>query len=210
MKIQYIGHSCFLLQASDGTSIVTDPYGDVGLPFPRISAAAVTVSHGHYDHCNVEAVGGHPRVFSEAGKFSVGNISIEASESFHDDVKGTKRGKNLIFSFLIDGVRVCHMGDIGQKFDFSFVNGITKPDVLLIPVGGNYTIDGEEAAKYVDALDPAVVIPMHYHVRGLTVDIEDERRFLRAMGGKFSTKKELSFTAATLPSTRQIIVMERS
>lgn len=210
MKIQYIGHSCFLLQASDGISLVTDPYGDVGLNFPRISADAVTVSHGHYDHCNVSAVGGNPRVFSQAGKFSIGNIFIEALESFHDDVKGAKRGKNLIFSFVIDGVRVCHMGDVGQKFDDSFVKSIKKPDVLLIPVGDNYTIDGEEAAKYVGALSPAVVIPMHYHVKGLTVDIEDEKRFLKAMGGKFLTAKELSLTPATLPATRQIIVMERS
>lgn len=210
MKINYIGHSCFLLTSGGGTSLVTDPYGDVGLSFPCLSADVVTVSHGHYDHCNVAAVGGRPKILSETGRFTFGDIRIEAFESFHDDVGGAKRGKNLIFSYTADGVRVCHMGDLGQKYSDRILKQIGKVDVLLIPVGGNYTIGGEEAAWYVKKLSPAVVIPMHYHVAGLTVDIADETEFLKAMGGSFTTARVLAFTAETLPRKQQIFVMERS
>lgn len=209
MKINYIGHSCFLFRESGGTTLVTDPFGDVGLPFPRLKADIVTVSHGHYDHCNVGAVAGNPAVFREAGEFSFGGIPIRAALSFHDDANGSKRGKNLIFSFVMDGVRVCHMGDLGQRSEPSVLQKIGKTDVLLLPVGGNYTIDGEEAAWYAKALSPAVVIPMHFHVKGLTVDIGDETRFLAAMGGKFSKASEVELTKETLPREQKIIVMER-
>ncbi len=208
MKINYIGHSCFLLK-NGSTSLVTDPFGDVGLPFPRLECDVVTVSHGHYDHCNVRALVGEPAVFSRAGKFSVAGTEISAVESFHDDAGGTKRGNNLIFSFFMDGVRVCHLGDLGQKMDEGILQKIGKPDVLLIPVGGNYTIDGDEAAKYVKAISPAVVIPMHYHVKGLKVDIGDETRFLRAMGGTFVRQREIELDKDHLPKETKIIVMER-
>lgn len=209
MTINYIGHSCFLLRGNNGTSLVTDPFGDVGLSFPRIRCDVVTVSHGHFDHSNVGAVGGDPVVLSEAGKFSVAGMDIEAKECFHDDANGSKRGKNLIFTVCLDGVTVCHLGDLGQRADENILRSIGRPDVLLIPVGGNYTIDGEEAAKYVRAVRPAAVIPMHYYVEGLKVDIADESRFLKAMGGKFSRQKEAVFERNNLPSDQKIIIMER-
>ena len=210
MKINYIGHSCFLFRGSNGTSLLTDPYGDVGLSFPRVFCDIVTVSHGHYDHCNTEAVGGEPIILSKPGRFSVCGVDLEAKESFHDDVNGAKRGRNLIFSFILDGVKVCHLGDLGQNADADMLRRIGKPDVLLIPVGGNYTIDGAEAAKYVASLRPAVVIPMHYHVKGLTVDICDETAFLKFVGGKYVRRSEVTLDKDSLPRSTQIIVMERS
>ncbi len=209
MKINYIGHSCFLFRDESGTSLLTDPYGEIGLPLPRLESDIVTVSHSHYDHCNVGAVGGDPVILSRAGKFSVRGVEIEAVESFHDDANGTKRGKNLIFSFVMDGVRICHLGDLGERFDLHTVRKIGKPDVLLLPVGGNYTIDGAEAAKYVKAVSPSVVIPMHYFVKGLTVDIGDEKPFLKALGGPFYRGNEVELTGSTLPVIQKIIVMER-
>ena len=209
MKINYIGHSCFLFRERSGASLLTDPYGDVGLSFPRVKADIVTVSHSHYDHCNVGAVGGDPTVFREAGKFTCRGVAIDGIECFHDDANGAKRGNNLIFSFVMDGVRVSHMGDLGQKYNEEILRKVGHTDVLLLPVGGNYTIDGEEAAWYVKKLSPAVVIPMHYHVKGLTVDIEDEKRFLQAMGGGYSTAREVEFTVDTLPAAQKIIMMER-
>lgn len=208
MKINYIGHSCFLFRESGGTTLLTDPYGDVGLSLPRLKSDIVTVSHSHYDHCNVKAVEGDPVILSRAGKFSVRGVEIEARESFHDDANGAKRGKNLIFSFTMDGVRVCHLGDLGQKMDDSILDKIGRPDILLIPVGGNYTIDGGEAARYVRAIAPAVVIPMHYHVRGLTVNISDETAFLSEMGA-FERAKEAEFTAKTLPAATKVLLLER-
>ncbi len=209
MKINYIGHSCFLFREKSGVSLLTDPFGDIGLPFPHVKADIVTVSHGHYDHSNVGALGGKPAVFREKGKYLCNGVKLEAVECFHDDANGAKRGKNLIFSFEMDGVRVCHMGDLGQKYDEEILKKVGHTDVLLIPVGGNYTINGDEAAWYVKALSPAVVIPMHYRVKGLTVDIEDEKRFLRAMGGSFCTEYEPELAKETLPDTQKIIMMER-
>ncbi len=207
MKIQYLGHSSFLLTSKKGTKIVTDPYGEVGFSMPCIEADAVTVSHRHYDHCNVGAVSA-PLVLSEAGEYSVADISVSAVERFHDEVHGAKRGKNLIFRFLIDGLRVCHLGDLGEPCSPETVQAIGPADVLLIPVGGNYTIDAAEAKKYVEAIDPSIVIPMHYHVRGLTVDIGGVEPFLKLMGGAERLKGEIEL----LPSAekRRIICMERS
>lgn len=209
MKINYIGHSCFLFRESSGTTLLTDPYGDIGLSFPRVKSDIVTVSHSHYDHCNVGAVGGDPAILSRAGKYTVRGVAIEARESYHDDANGTKRGKNLIFTFEMDGVTVCHLGDLGQKAEGDILEKIGKPDILLIPVGGNYTIDGAEAARYVREIRPAVVIPMHYHVRGLTVDISDERQFLTAMG-TFERAKEAEITAETLPAATKTLLLERA
>ncbi len=209
MEINYIGHSCFFFRSESGTSLLTDPYGDIGFSFPRLKADIVTVSHGHYDHCNVEAVDGAFSLLRKAGKFNVRGIEVCASDSFHDDAHGSKRGKNLIFSFEMDGIRICHLGDLGQKLESSVLKAIGKPDVLLIPVGGHYTIDGIAAAEYVRAVSPAIAIPMHYYVEDLTVDIANESSFLKAVGDKYSVRKELVISKNTLPSETQIIVMER-
>lgn len=210
MKIRYIGHSCFLLTDSAGTAIVTDPYGDIGLDFPVLRADAVTVSHSHYDHCNIGAVGGSPAVFERAGKYLFRGIGIEAVESFHDDVGGRKRGKNLIFSFVMDGTRVCHLGDLGEKLSADLLGRIGRPDVLLLPVGGNYTIDGAEAAEIVKRVSPAVAIPMHFKVKGLKVDVSDEKQFLACMQAKAARMSEVVLTRDGLGKANKIILMERS
>lgn len=208
MKIIHIGHSCFLLCAKNGATVLTDPYGDVGILLPQLNSDIVTVSHSHYDHCNVSAVGGQPVILKDAGSFCYNGIEIQAIESFHDDAEGRKRGRNLIFSLLIDGLRVTHLGDLGEKFGESSLRRIPRSDILLIPVGGNYTIDGDEAARYVKALSPSIVIPMHYYVRGLTVDIEDEKRFIKAMGGNYRREAALEVVQADLTQQTQLIVLE--
>lgn len=210
MKIRYIGHSCFLLTDSAGTVIVTDPYGDIGLDFPVLRADAVTVSHSHYDHCNIGAVGGSPAVFGRAGKYLFRGIGIEAKESLHDDVGGRKRGSNLIFTFVMDGIKICHLGDLGEKLSEDLLNRIGRPDVLLLPVGGNYTIDGAEAAELVKRLSPAVAIPMHFKVKGLKVDVSDEKRFLACVQAKAERMSEVALTCGELGKEIKIILMERS
>ncbi len=210
MKIRYIGHSCFLLTDSAGTAIVTDPYGDIGLDFPVLRADAVTVSHSHYDHCNIGAVGGSPAVFDRAGNYLFRGIGIEAKESFHDDVGGRKRGNNLIFSFVMDGIRICHLGDLGEKLSADLLGRIGSPDVLLLPVGGNYTIDGAEAAEIVRHVSPSVVIPMHFKVKGLKVDVSDEKQFLACVQAKAERMSEVVLQQGELKKEKKIIIMERS
>ena len=178
MKIRYLGHSCFALTESTGTTIVTDPYGNVGFRMPPVKADAVTVSHSHYDHNNVGAVLGSPFVFDKEGQYEIGGVEITGIKSFHDDADGKRRGDNLIFKFRMDGLDVCHLGDLGEECSSSLIETLLPVHVLMIPVGGKYTINGEQAREYVDRIMPSIVIPMHYKTKGLTLDIDKPDDFL--------------------------------
>ena len=182
MKIRYLGHSSFLLTDSAGTAVVTDPYyASIGYVMPRVTADAVTVSHHHYDHDNVKAVGGTPVILDKAKSYGLAEVAISAVESFHDDRGGALRGKNVIFKFRMDGLNVCHLGDLGEKCSQELIEAIMPVNVLLIPVGGNYTIDAMAAKEYVDRLKPKVVIPMHYRCRGGVIDIGKVDEFISLM-----------------------------
>ncbi len=207
MKLVYYGHSCFALKSGAGTTVVTDPYGDVGLGKLSLSADILTVSHGHYDHSNVSAVS-HDILYDRAGEYEYGGISVSAHPTFHDQRGGALRGRDLIFCFAIDDLIVVHLGDCGVKAEDLPKN--LSPDILLIPVGGNYTIDAEEAMRYIERLSPKIVIPMHYHVEGLTVDIEGVGHFLSLAKEKYPVEYAgCEWRAEDLPEHTKIIVMER-
>ncbi len=180
MNLRWLGHSSFRLTESTGTAVVTDPYHPyIGITLPDVQADLVTLSHKHDDHNNSEAVKGSPIVLDEAGAFEVKGIHVSAVSVKHDGENGALRGDNLIFKFRIDGVEVCHMGDIGEECTPELVDAIGTVNVLLIPVGGNYTIDGEQAKEYVDRLMPDIVIPMHYKTKGIDIDIDKADDFLK-------------------------------
>ncbi len=217
MKITYLGHSSFL-RSQGGVRIVTDPFGSIGYPLPPAEADIVTVSHGHYDHCNVAGVGGAPRVIRSAGRYTAGDVLISAVESFHDDAQGRKRGGNLIFRFAGEGLTVCHLGDLGEPCNGELVAKIGQPDVLLIPVGGHYTIDFARAKEYVERLSPAVVIPMHYKTKGLLIDIGGVEPFLsqfaaeaieRVGSSVILERGDIEKIADNAKNNKKIIVMER-
>ena len=179
MKITWLGHSSFLLEESTGTKIVTDPYHSyVGYEMPQVSADIVTVSHSHNDHSYVSKVGGDPTVINRVGAYEIGGVHILAQRSYHDDKKGSLRGENIIFKYRMDGVDVCHMGDIGEECNAILVESLMTVNVLLIPVGGNFTIDAKEAKEYVDRIMPDVVIPMHYKTKDCEFDIDKVNEFL--------------------------------
>ena len=179
MKITKIGHSSFLLEESTGTKIVTDPFDDsVGLTMPHIEADAVTISHDHYDHNNLDAIIGSPMILNDEGAFEVSGVHISSVRANHDSHNGAKRGKSLIFKYRLDGVEVCHMGDIGQECNPFLSEFIMPVNVLLIPVGGKYTIDAEKAYDYVDKLMPDIVIPMHYRTKDIDLGLDKVDDFL--------------------------------
>lgn len=213
MKIRYLGHSSFAITSSGGETLVTDPYDSaIGFEMPRVSAQAVTLSHYHYDHANVAAVGGKPRVFEGAQSFKAGDFRVSGIKSFHDDARGAKRGENVIFTIEVDGVKICHLGDLGEKFSEERVRSIGKPDVLLIPVGGNYTIDGDEAAKYSKAVAPGIIIPMHYKAPALTIDIEGNGKFLSHFDSAQIARvgNEITLSSGDIcGATPKIYIMER-
>lgn len=179
MKITWLGHSSFKLEESTGTTVVTDPYHPyVGYEMPEVTADIVTVSHGHKDHNHLEAVKGNPEVLNHAGAYDISGVHILARRTYHDSKNGASRGENLVFKFRMDGVDICHMGDIGEECNAMLVESLAPVNVLMIPVGGTYTIDAEQAKEFVDRIMPDVVIPMHYKTRDCAFDIARLNEFL--------------------------------
>lgn len=169
MKITYLGHATFLLE-SGPNRILIDPYDEkVGYPMPRVDATAVLVTHEHGDHNNLAMAGGTPRVIRGlvAGKWhtveeTIDGVRIHSVPTYHDDTKGSQRGLNAVFVMEAEGLRVVHLGDLGHPLDDSTAEAIGRPDVLMIPVGGHYTIDAAQAHALATRLRPSIVIPMHY------------------------------------------------
>ncbi len=184
MRITWFGHACFGLASDSGVTIITDPFDEsVGYELPDAQADIVTVSHQHFDHNYVQGVPGNPEVVSEAGNFCIKGIPIKGINSYHDDQNGSKRGTNIIYVFDIDGIRVCHLGDLGHVLAKEQVEQIGEVDVLLIPVGGTYTIDANGAASVVSSLKPSIAIPMHYKTDRIGFPIDGVDKFLQAAGG---------------------------
>lgn len=179
MKITYLGHSCFCIEAKDGTKLITDPYTRVGYELPKgLNADIVLVSHGHFDHAYVEAIGGAPTVVATAGELTVKGVSIKGTDTWHDPKQGALRGKNVVFQCTVDGVTICHFGDLGESYNAKTAQAVAGADVWLIPVGGTYTIDAVQAKEYADKLNPKIVIPMHYRPADGGLDIAEIGAFL--------------------------------
>jgi len=187
MKIQYLGHSCFEIKNRE-VSVITDPFDPklVGLKFPKIEADVVTVSHGHTDHNYVAGVGVKPVVFDYPGDYEVKGVKIFGLQSWHDKTRGSERGENIIFKIVIDGIVVTHLGDLGEMPSRELLEELEDTDILLIPVGGTFTINAAEAAEIVKAIKPAVTIPMHYQVPKLNpaefAALSDPGEFLKLLG----------------------------
>ena len=215
MKIQYLGHSCFKLTESTGTSVITDPYQNVGYELPTgFTATAVTVSHDHYDHNHIGGVGGNPTILRKEGFFDLGGVEITGIKSYHDDEAGKLRGENVIYKFRMDGLDICHLGDLGEECSAELVELLLPVNILLIPVGGKYTIDDKRAKEYVDALMPEIVIPMHYKTKSLNIDIDKAQGFLDEFDEEdvdVCHKDELEFSREDLTEEKtKIILMERT
>ncbi len=210
MKIEWLGHSCFLIASDSGLRIITDPYtpgGDLRYGAIDRSADIVTISHDHFDHNNAAAVKGNPQVVQ--GTTSVKGIDFRAVASYHDGSGGKERGDNTIFCFAVDGIRLCHLGDLGHGLSEDDAARIGVVDVLLVPVGGTYTIDAAAATGVVDALKPCVVVPMHYRNPRCSFPITPVDDFLRGKGNvRRLDGSSVELIADSLPPQTQIVVME--
>ncbi|MBI1389328.1 MAG: MBL fold metallo-hydrolase [bacterium] len=182
MKIKYIGHSCFLLTSSTGLTIMIDPYksGAYGGAIrydPIVDRADIAVlSHDHEDHANVKDLPEQP--LSVRAESRVKGVDFDVTQTFHDDNEGKDRGPNRCFSFELDGIRVCHLGDLGHTLTEEQVKSIGAVDILLIPVGGRFTIGPEEAHQVVEQLAPKIVVPMHFKTDKCLFPIEPADVFL--------------------------------
>jgi L-ascorbate metabolism protein UlaG (beta-lactamase superfamily) len=214
MKIQWLGHACFLLTSESGTRIITDPYtpGAFGLDYGSIAEEAdiVTVSHDHADHNNVADVKGKPQVVQGAGAHEAKGIRFKGVATFHDPSSGSQRGANTLFCFAVDGVNVCHLGDLGHDLDDRAVAEAGPVDVLLIPVGGNFTIDAAVANRVCDKLKPKMVIPMHFRndrcpnfpVTGVDEFVAMRSSVRRLHSSEVTVRKE------ELPATVETVVLQ--
>jgi len=210
MKIKWLGHSSFLITSDTGLKIITDPYevgGDLSYGQIKESADIVIVSHDHADHNNVAAVQGNPKVVR--GTLEVKGIRFKAIPTYHDEAGGGQRGRNTIFCFEVDGIRLCHLGDLGHRLSDSQAAELGKIDILLIPVGGFFTIDARAATEVCNRLKPKVVIPMHYKTARCAYPITGVEEFLR---GKKEVNRldssQVELKPGQLPATTKIIVLK--
>lgn len=200
MKISWYGHSCFKIMTKNKT-IITDPFSkDIGLKPPRCEADIVTVSHDHYDHNNVSALRGSPFIISGPGEYELKEIIIKGISSFHDAKQGKERGLNTIFSIEAEDIKICHLGDLGQKeLTSEQLEKLGEIDILMVPIGGIYTANSEKATVIINQIEPKIVIPMHYKIPGLRIKLENADGFLKEIGIKKEIVEQLIIKKKDLP-----------
>lgn len=213
-KIIWAGQSCFQIIISNSknhsTSVVIDPFDEtIGLKVPRFSADILFVTHGHYDHNNVKAIKGEPFLIKGPGEYEIKGVFIKGIPSFHDDVQGKERGENTIYTIEDEDIKICHLGDLGQKqLTDEQLEKIGSVDVLMIPTGGTYTISSQEAQKIISQVEPKIIIPMHYQLPKLKLKLESLSKFLKVMGrNSIEPQNSFSVKSTSLPKEGMEIVV---
>lgn len=213
MDIYWLGQSSFKIKGKT-TTVVVDPFDNkIGLKFPKVEADIVTISHGHFDHNAAGAVGGSPFIVDGPGEYEVKGVEIVGVSSFHDEKEGSERGKNTIYNLKIDKVNITHLGDLGQEsLTTQQVEEIGNVDILLVPVGGYFTIDAPTAAKIASQLEPKIIIPMHYKIPGLNIEqLEGVDKFLKEVGKEdLESLPKLTIAAERFPEESQVVLLEKS
>jgi L-ascorbate metabolism protein UlaG (beta-lactamase superfamily) len=179
LKIRWHGHSCF--EITNELVLVTDPHDgkSIGIPPPSVQGDVILISHDHYDHNSAKSVERESsRIITDERKRNISDIEIKGIKTFHDKHKGEKRGQNIIFRFIIEGISFCHLGDLGHKLNEDIINQIGEIDILFIPVGGTFTIDADTAWEIINKIKPKITVPMHYKIGGLSLPIDNIDKFL--------------------------------
>ncbi|MBI2627239.1 MAG: MBL fold metallo-hydrolase [Parcubacteria group bacterium] len=208
MNIQWFGHSCFRIE-SKNSSILIDPFAkEIGLTQPRFHDTIILITHEHYDHNALKDLNEGVMVIREPGEYERQGVFIKGIQSFHDAVQGKERGLNTIFRIETEEIRICHMGDFGQgKLDEEQIEAIGDIDILMIPVGGVYTIDGKQALEIVEQIEPKIVIPMHFKIPGLKIELNGAERFLKEIGITPEKTDKLKIVKKALPQEEMKVVM---
>lgn len=190
MNISWKGQSCFQIQLSSNKngaySIVIDPFDQkTGLSVSKLQADVLLITHDHDDHNNTKAVTGDYFKIDGPGEYDIGSSFIEGIFSYHDNSNGEEHGINTIYTIETEDIKLCHLGDLGQKeLTADQLNTIGNIDILMIPIGGTYTINASEAIKIMSSIEPKIIIPMHYNIPGLKIKLEGIDPFLKELGIK--------------------------
>jgi len=212
MKLKWFGQSCFYLTSSAGTRVLMDPCARwMGYPMPQVEAEAVTTSHHHYDHHYLKMADGNFRHIDHPGTYQVRDISIHGTQAWHDASQGAKRGRNIIYNLSVDGLNICHLGDLGHLLTPEQIADIGKVDVLLLPVGGAFAISIPEAVEVQRQLHPAITVPMHYRTKALGmfgVFFAPPDKFISIAGQPVRELKELSLDASTKADQAGVVVLD--
>ena len=206
LQIRWHGHACF--EITNETTLVTDPHDgkSIGIPAPSVTGDIILVSHDHYDHNSVKSVEKeNSKVVTDERSRNISDIEIRGVESFHDEEQGAKRGKNIMYKFTIDGVRFCHLGDLGHDLDEEAVQKIGEVDILFIPIGGTFTVDDKQAWNVINKIQPKIIIPMHYKIGGLSLPISGIDPFLAQAKNKvIHVGNEIDIEKEDLPTEAEI------
>ena len=215
MEIYYLGHSSFKVRSKTAV-LITDPFSPamVGFKFPKTEADIVTISHQHSDHAEIQAIGGNPFVVSAPGEYEIKGVSIFGFPTFHDSKQGTERGQNTVYLIEADGLRIFHLGDLGVSLSPKILGEVNGVDVLMIPVGGVFTIGPKEAVDIISQIEPQIILPMHYRTPGINEKVFGKlaalEDFLKELGvGTFEKLDKLSLSKDKLPEETKVVVLER-
>jgi L-ascorbate metabolism protein UlaG (beta-lactamase superfamily) len=208
MEITWLGHSCFLIKGKEKT-IITDPcHPDLGYRLGEPEADIATLSHFHPGHSYIEGVANDPKQIKSPGEYEIGGTFITGISTFHDDKKGELKGKNTIYVTEMDGITLCHLGDLGHPLGPNLVEELGDVDILFLPVGEVSTIPVDTAVEIVRQLEPPIVIPMHYKTEAFAGNLSLVDKFLDKMRiRELEAKPKLSITSSSLPTTTQTIVL---
>ena len=211
MEITYVGQSCFKIKTKE-TTIVIYPYNPTytGIKLPKLESDILLISHSHEDHNYVEGVSGFSHMINSAGESEISGIFITSINTFHDEERGATRGKNLIFSIEFEDMALLHLGDLGHELSDNVIEKLPSIDILLIPVGGEYTINSKVASKIISSLEPKLVIPMHYkhnQAKEISEKLSTVDAFLDEMGGEVEKVDKLKVSKRDLPEDTKVLVL---
>lgn len=209
MLITYLGHSCFKIQdktGADGITLTTDPYDkQVGFRVPSFETDIVTVSHNHYDHNNVKAMRGEPFIIDTPGEYDKKGVLLHGIVSKHGG--GKTDVVNIMFRIEIDDISVAHLGDLGELLNEKQLEVLSGVDILMIPVGGKYTLDAKKAVDVISQIEPRIIIPMHYKVGASKIDIDGVDKFIKEIGIMPTEETRLNIKKKDLPQEDMELVI---
>jgi L-ascorbate metabolism protein UlaG (beta-lactamase superfamily) len=208
MEISWLGHSCFIIKGKEKT-VITDPYHpDLGYSLGEPKADIVTLSHLHPGHSYVKGVANNPKLIKLPGESEIGGVFITGIATFHDNERGETRGKNIVYNIEMDGMALCHLGDLGHPLRPEIVDELGVIDILFLPVGEVSTMAVSTAVATVKELNPHIVIPMHYKTDVVARSLEPVDKFLKEMGiREAELRNKLSISESSLPSGTQVVVL---